>query len=123
MKRRRLLQSSEDESFLDVLLITNAESGKRRIAKNVNFESTVVAAWDNQQSQQFRKVFWMNRSSMQFNAFEFLNFENFPSHLCKIQSMAEKYLLVFLWWVILGASENYVVFKAQHVIHHICYWI
>jgi hypothetical protein len=36
--------SSEDESDLGVLLITNAESGKRRIAKIVNFESTVVAA-------------------------------------------------------------------------------
>jgi hypothetical protein len=36
--------SFEDESYLDVLLIT--ESGKRRIAKIVNFElSTVVAAW------------------------------------------------------------------------------
>jgi hypothetical protein len=39
--------SSEDKSYLDVLLITNADSGKRRIAKIVNFESTVVAAWDN----------------------------------------------------------------------------
>jgi hypothetical protein len=45
--------SSEDESYLDVLLITNA--------KIVNFESTVVPAWGN---QQFRKVFRMNRSSM-----------------------------------------------------------
>jgi hypothetical protein len=71
--------SSEDESYLDVLLMTNADSGKRRIAKIVNFESTVVAAWDN---QQFRKVFRMNRSSMQFIAFEFLNSENYPSRLC-----------------------------------------
>jgi hypothetical protein len=50
--------SSEDESYLNGLFITNAESGKRRIAKIVNFESTVVAAWDN---QQFRKVFPMNQ--------------------------------------------------------------
>jgi hypothetical protein len=37
--------SSEDESYWDVLLITlitNAVSGKRIIAKIVNFESTVV---------------------------------------------------------------------------------
>jgi hypothetical protein len=54
---------SEDESYLDVFLITNADSGKRRIAKVVNSESTVVAAWDNLgDNQQFRKVFWMNRS-------------------------------------------------------------
>jgi hypothetical protein len=53
---------------------------------------------------------------MQFIAFEFLNSKDYPSRLCKIQSMAEKYLLAFLWWVILGASENYVVFKAQHML-------
>jgi hypothetical protein len=64
MKRRRLLKIKN----LDALLITNADSGKRRIAKIVNFESTVVAAWDNQQL-----VFRMNRSSMQFIPFEFLN--------------------------------------------------
>jgi hypothetical protein len=63
--------SSKDESYLDVLIINNAESDKRRIAKIVNFESTVVAAWDNQDNQQFRKVFRMNRSSRQFIAFEF----------------------------------------------------
>jgi hypothetical protein len=103
--------SSEDESYLDVLLITYAVSGKRRIAKIVNFESTVVAAWDN---QQLRKVFRMNRSSMQFIPFEFLKPEDYPSRLCKIKSMAEKYVLAFLWLLILGASENYVVFKAQH---------
>jgi fructose-1,6-bisphosphatase len=37
--------SSEDESYWDVLLITlisNAVSGKRIVAKIVNFESTVV---------------------------------------------------------------------------------
>jgi hypothetical protein len=67
--------SSEDESFLNVLFITitNAESGKKRITKIVNFESTVVASCDN---QQFRKGFRMNRSSMQFIAFEFLNSED-----------------------------------------------
>jgi hypothetical protein len=105
--------SSEDESYFDVLLITNTDSGKRRIAKIVNFESTVVAAWD---SQQFRKVFRMNRSSMQFIAIEFLNSEDYPFRLCKIESMAEKYVLAFLWWVILGASESYVVFKVQHML-------
>jgi hypothetical protein len=72
--------SSQDESYLDVLLIANADSGKRRIAKMVNFGSTVVAArvaaWDN---QQFRKVFRMKRSSVQFIAFEFLNSEDYPS--------------------------------------------
>jgi hypothetical protein len=109
--------SSEDESYLDVLLIANADSGKRRIAKMVNFGSTVVAArvaaWDN---QQFRKVFRMKRSSVQFIAFEFLNSEDYPSRLCNIQSMAEKYVLAFLWWVILDASESYVVFKPQHML-------
>jgi hypothetical protein len=30
--------------------------------------------------------------------------------------MAEKYVLAFLWWVILGASESYVAFKAQHML-------
>jgi hypothetical protein len=30
--------------------------------------------------------------------------------------MAEKYVLMFLWLVILGASESYVVFKAQHML-------
>jgi hypothetical protein len=30
--------------------------------------------------------------------------------------MAEKYVLAFLWWVILGALENFVVFKAQHML-------
>jgi hypothetical protein len=81
--------SSEDGSYLDVLLITNAESGKRRIAKIVNFESAVVAAWDNQQS---RKVFRMNRSSMQFIEFQFLNSEDYyPSRLCKIQSHFEAF--------------------------------
>jgi hypothetical protein len=68
---RKSSSSSEDESYLDVLLITslitNADSG-RRIVKIVNFESTVVAAWDN---QQFGKVFRMNGSSMQFFPFEF----------------------------------------------------
>jgi hypothetical protein len=107
--------SSEDESYLNVLFITNAESGKRRIAKIVNFESTVVASWD---SQQFRKVFRMNRSSMQFIPFEFL--KDYSSRLCKIKSMAEKYVLAFLWWVILGALEfvllENVVFKAQHML-------
>jgi hypothetical protein len=49
--------SSEDESYLDFLFTTNAESDKS-ITKIVYFESTVVAAWDN---QQFRKVFRMNR--------------------------------------------------------------
>jgi uncharacterized membrane protein SpoIIM required for sporulation len=58
----------------------------------------------------------MNKSSMQFIAFEFLNSEDYPSRLCKIQSMAEKYVLAFLWWVILGASESYVVFKTQHYV-------
>jgi hypothetical protein len=53
--------SSEDESFLDVLLITNADSGKRRIAKIVIYESTVVAAWND---QQFRKMFRMNRKQI-----------------------------------------------------------
>jgi hypothetical protein len=77
--------SSEDESYLDFLFTTNAESNKS-ITKIVNFKSTVVAAWDN---QQFRKVFRMNRSSMQFIAFEFLISEDYPSRLCKIQSMAE----------------------------------
>jgi hypothetical protein len=85
----------------------------REELQKLSFESTVVAAWDN---QQFRKVFRMNRSSMQFIAFEFLNSEDYPSRLCKIQSMAEKYVLAFLWWVILGALENYVVFKAQHML-------
>jgi hypothetical protein len=37
--------------------------------------STVVAAWDN---QQIRKLFRMNRSSMQFIAFEFENSEDYP---------------------------------------------
>jgi predicted RNA-binding protein with EMAP domain len=105
--------SSEDESYLDNLLITNAASGKRRIEKIVNFQSTVVAAWDN---QQFRKVFRMNRSTMQFIPFEFLDSEDYPSRLCKIKNMAEKYALAFLWLVILGASENYVVFKAHHML-------
>jgi hypothetical protein len=95
--------SSEGESYLDVLLITNTDSGKRRIAKIVNFESTVVAAF----GIKFRKIFRMNRSSMQFIPFEFLNSEDYSSRLCKIKSMAEKYVLAFLWLVILGASENY----------------
>jgi predicted RNA-binding protein with EMAP domain len=114
-----LSSSSEDESYLDVLLNTNADSGKRRIAKIVNFESTVVAAWDN---QQFIKVFRMNRSSMQFIEFEFLNSEDYPSHLCNIQSMAEKYELAFLWWVILGASETRRKLM-WYLKHNICYWI
>jgi TRAP-type C4-dicarboxylate transport system permease small subunit len=58
---------------------------------------------------------------MQFIAFEFLNSEDYPSRLCKIQSMAEKYVLAFLWWVILGASESYVVFKTQHMLLDILY--
>jgi hypothetical protein len=96
-----------------MFFLLQLQSGKRRIAKIVSFESTVVAAWDN---QQFRKVFRMNRSSMQFIAFEFLNSEDYPSRLCKIESIADKYVLAFLWWVILGASESYVVFKAQHLL-------
>jgi hypothetical protein len=86
---------------------------QERIAKIVNFESTVAVAWDN---QQFRKLFRMNRSSMQFIAFGFLNSEDYPSRLCKIQSMAEKYVLAFLSWVILGASENYVIFKVYELV-------
>jgi hypothetical protein len=42
-------------------------------------------------------VFRMYRSSMQFIAFEFLNSEDYPSRLCKIQSMAEKYVLAFIY--------------------------
>jgi hypothetical protein len=53
---------------------------------------------------------------MQFIAIEFLNSEDYPFRLCKIESMAEKYVLAFLWWVILGASESYVVFKVQHML-------
>jgi hypothetical protein len=61
-------------------------------------------------------VFRMNRSSMQFIPFEFLNSEDNPSRLCKIKSMAEKYVMAFLWLVILGALENYVVIKAKHML-------
>jgi hypothetical protein len=58
---------------------------------------------------------------VQFIPFEFLNSEDYPSRLCKIKSMAEKYVMAFLWLVILGALENYVVFKAKHMLLDIIY--
>jgi hypothetical protein len=107
--------SSEDEIYWAVLLITlitNAVSGKRRIKNCKNCQLRINCGscfWDN---RQFRKVFRMKR----FIPFEFLNSEDYPSRLCKIKSMAEKYVLAFLWLVILGALENYVVFNTTYML-------
>jgi hypothetical protein len=115
MKRGRLLKMKVIGMFFLLPLLQICSFWQENNCKNCQLRTncgSVVAAWDN---QQFRKVFRMNRSSMQFIPFEFLNSEDYPSRLCKIKNMAEKYVLAFLWLVILGASENYVVFKPQHI--------
>jgi hypothetical protein len=103
--------SSSDEDEEGEMLVEAVQlMARRRLQRICNFETEVVASWDDKQvgtlcstsyyktnnslKFQFKKVFRMSRNSMHFISLELLRSTSFPSDH---QPTAEKYVLAFLW--------------------------